>query len=565
MSRFLLILISLLITHQFADARDVTINIPLSPGRNIEVENLTGRVDIRAFEPADAASGKLTASSDRSIEESEIKLTNNRGNIIIKVAPSDPKKRIDLVIEITERTRIRAKTEDGEIRLQGNIESANATTVTGTIAVDVPTSDLRYNLRWLASRPRFLADFELSKVQERSGGRFEIKGNYKTPSLANEQNAAPVTLDLTTERGIILVNVPPNEVTADLRQRPLTEAAKAIIRSGDQGLIDAIRRSSPKYFGDYISTLPPYRRPPTLLEKNNDTASVLKTSRVGSAVIRVTDSNNRTVNNISSDDLELLEDGVSREIISIRQVDEPVNLVLLLDVSGSVENYVNFIRKAARSFVETVEANDRIKIITFNEEVNVLSSFSNDKEALSKSLDTFDAGGSTAYYDALAYTLVESIVPLKGERTAIVILTDGDDNRSFIPFDPLISTLMESGALIYPLYVPSSLIAASESGALNRAVDPLRSRYMGLSVRAEGEGERLAKVSGGTYYSISRLSEIQEAYNDIIDQLRTVYEITYNSELKFENSERTSPRVRVRVKNPNIFANIISLSDEDRR
>ena len=71
-------------------------------------------------------------------------------------------------------------------------------------------------------------------------------------------------LDFTTDRGIILINVPPTEVMSDLRERPLTDAAKAIIRSGDTLLMDAIRRASPKYFGDYTRTLPPYRREPGL-------------------------------------------------------------------------------------------------------------------------------------------------------------------------------------------------------------------------------------------------------------------------------------------------------------
>ncbi|MCV4754239.1 hypothetical protein OFC37_32755, partial [Escherichia coli] len=85
-------------------------------------------------------------------------------------------------------------------------------------------------------------------------------------------------------------------------------------------------------------------------------------------------------------------------------------------------------------------------------------------------------------------------------RTAIVILTDGDDNRSFLPFEALIGSIEESGALIYPLYVPTGLIAAgsvSDSGP-----DPLRSRYLGrgLTSQAEMEGKRLAAVSGGIYY-----------------------------------------------------------------
>ncbi|MER3632658.1 MAG: hypothetical protein C4325_11285, partial [Blastocatellia bacterium] len=80
------------------------------------------------------------------------------------------------------------------------------------------------------------------------------------------------------------------------------------------------------------------------------------------------------------------------------------------------------------------------------------------------------------YYDAIGYTLAETLRPLKGERTAIVILTDGDDNRSFLPFESLLGSIEESGALIYPLYVPTGLIAAGEAAIAGP--DPLRERYL---------------------------------------------------------------------------------------
>ncbi len=178
------------------------------------------------------------------------------------------------------------------------------------------------------------------------------------------------------------------------------------------------------------------------------------------ASVRVSDINNRAVGDLTAADFEVSEGGAEREVVSVRPSTAPFNLVLLLDVSGSVENYVNFIRKAARSFVNTVDSRDRIAIVTFNDDVHIVSKFTTDKGALSLSLDTFDAGGATAYYDALAYTLAETLRPLKGERTAIVVLTDGDDNRSFLPFDSMLSSIEESGALIYPLYVPSALISA---------------------------------------------------------------------------------------------------------
>ncbi|MEO6333395.1 MAG: VWA domain-containing protein, partial [Pyrinomonadaceae bacterium] len=259
-------------------------------------------------------------------------------------------------------------------------------------------------------------------------------------------------------------------------------------------------------------------------------------------------------------DFIVAENGVPRDIVAVRPHTAPVNLVLLLDVSGSVDNYVNFIRKAARSFIDTAREGDRISLILFNDDVKVLSGFSTNKAQLSESLDTFDAGGATAFYDAVAYTLADTLRSLRGERTAIVVLTDGDDNRSFLSFESLLGSIEESGALIYPLYVPSALIAASESNNPDKAIDPLRTRYMTLSARAAGEGEKLAKVSGGVYYPITQLSQIQKAYDDIVTQIRTAYSVTFHSGFQADPNNRPSPRLKIRVNKPNAFVQVNSVT-----
>jgi hypothetical protein len=58
---------------------------------------------------------------------------------------------------------------------------------------------------------------------------------------------------------VVLLNIDPAMAPSDLRERPLTEAARAIVRSGDSQLVEAIRKVSPKTFGDYAKTLPPPR------------------------------------------------------------------------------------------------------------------------------------------------------------------------------------------------------------------------------------------------------------------------------------------------------------------
>jgi VWFA-related protein len=580
-----LIFTAILCLAALAQGQGYTRELDVQRGVSVEVVNNFGRVDVSA-EPAPAAAEgdtapaaplKLTISANPGVTESEIKVENSGGRVRIKADPQNPSKRIDISIKLPERSRVKIETLSGEARVSGNIENIDVKTETATIAVDVPTEDLRYYFQWTSSRPRFLSDFELEKVKEKSGGRFEIKGRLneeKKPKKRNDpdgESSAPgevggpgekpkealplsVSMNLVTARGIIIVNVPPNEVSSDLRERPLTNAAKAIIRSGDSLLMEAIRRASPKYFGDYAKTLPPLKQEPSFSERRPDhdaPAAELKQVQV-----RVTDLHNRAISTLQPGDFEVTENNEQREIMSLKAETAPFNLILLLDVSGSVDNYVTFIRKAARNFVDTVSPEDRISIVTFNEDVKVLSGFTTDKAKLSKSLDSFDAGGGTAYYDSLAYALTDTLRPLKGERTAIVVLSDGDDNHSFLSFNSLLGSIQESGALIYPLYVPSGLIAAASTANPNLSVDPLRSRYMGVNTKAEGEGEKLAEVSGGVYYSITQLSQLQKAYDDIVVQLRSAYVLTYRSKSGEASGSRASPRLKVKVKRDNAFVKL---------
>src|SRR5207248_10370637 len=115
-------------------------------------------------------------------------------------------------------------------------------------------------------------------------------------------------------------------------------------------------------------------------------------------------------------DFSVYEDGSERKIVSVAPTTEPFNLVLLLDVSGSVEERIDFIRKAARDFLSTASPQDRISIISFHDDIKVMAGFTTDRKSLSKKLDDLEAGGATALYDAISYTLVDALRPLRGER-----------------------------------------------------------------------------------------------------------------------------------------------------
>ncbi|HZN08675.1 MAG TPA: VWA domain-containing protein [Pyrinomonadaceae bacterium] len=506
----------------------------------VSIKNLEGRVSVIASAEQDKKMTVEANSAGAAINAEDVKVDAKGGKVSIDVRPRGDKNRIDLVVRVPQRSKIEVEGQAGAVDVVGNVESAFVKTDTGTIHADVPLDALKFDFVWEASRPRYMSDVELPPVKEKAGGTFKLSGRLGEKEAKKEETVA---LDFRTQRGVVLLNVDPAMAPADLRERPLTEAARSIVRAGDSHLVEAIRKVSPKMFGDYAKTLPPPEKEPSLVTRTPPGKIV---SSVAPQLLRfnasVTDRNGRAIGGMRESDFTVWENGIERRVTSVAPANEPFNLVLLLDVSGSVEERMDFIRKAARDFLRTTSPQDRISIISFRDDVQVISDFTTDRAMLSRKLDEIDAGGGTALYDALGYVLSEPLRRLRGERTAIVVMSDGDDNKSFLPFPAILEALTESGALVYPLYVPSGLIPEASVPKPEITIDPLRTRYLTLTTRAEDEGRKLAAASGGIYYPIRRLEDLQKAYDDVVAQLRSAYTITYAS-----NASSSTPRVRVRT------------------
>jgi VWFA-related protein len=507
---------------------------------SLVVKNLDGRVSVVASEEQQKKVSIDAKSTGAAVVAEDIKVETKGSTIHIDVRQRGEKDRIDIVVTIPTRSRVEVEGQAGSVDVIGSVESANVKTDTGTIHADVPLEALKFNFVWEASKPRYMSDVELPEIKEKAGGVYKLSGRLGEKDAKKEELVA---LDFRTQRGVVLLNIDPERAPSDLRERPLTEAARAIVRGGDSQLVEAIRKVSPKKFGDYAMTLPPPEKEPSLVRRTPPGRIV---TEVAPQLMRfnasVTDRNGRAIGGMRESDFTVWENGIERRVTSVAPANEPFNLVLLLDVSGSVEERMDFIRKAARDFLRTTSPQDRISIISFRDDIQVISDFSTDRGMLSRKLDEIDAGGGTALYDAIGYVLSEPLKKLRGERTAIVVMSDGDDNKSFLPFPAILEALLESGALVYPLYVPSGLIPESSVPKPEITIDPLRTRYLTLTTRAEDEGRKLAAASGGIYYPIRRLEDLQKAYDDVVAQLRSAYTITYAS-----NSVSSSPRVRVRT------------------
>ena len=162
------------------------------------------------------------------------------------------------------------------------------------------------------------------------------------------------------------------------------------------------------------------------------------------------DRDERYIPDMRREDFALHEDGVKQEIVFFATVNEPFHVVLMLDTSASTQEKLGQIKRAATTFVEQLKPADRVKIISFDDEVRDLSEFTNDRVELGRAIDQTRPGQGTRLYDAVAHALRE-LRPIKG-RKAIVLFTDGVDMHSdSARYEDNVGAVEESGVIVYPI------------------------------------------------------------------------------------------------------------------
>src|SRR5256714_13322009 len=172
----------------------------------------------------------------------------------------------------------------------------------------------------------------------------------------------------------------------------------------------------------------------------------------------------QTTDLLQQKDFAVFENGAPQEISFFASNEAPFDLVLLLDLSGSTADKIGLIRKSSKRFVDAVRSVDRVAIVTFTAEAEVVSTLTSDHEALNKSIDKIDKPqGGTNFWDALRFVLEHVLGQSRAEkrRSAVVVMTDGVDNAlpgvygdgSTTSFEDLLQIVQRSDTIVLPIYL----------------------------------------------------------------------------------------------------------------
>jgi len=241
--------------------------------------------------------------------------------------------------------------------------------------------------------------------------------------------------------------------------------------------------------------------------------------------VTVRDKKKNVVEDLKQEDFKIAEDGQEQKIAFFNKVTAlPITMGLLLDTSGSEQDMLSAIQEGGSRFINRVlRKGDEAMVMSFASDVDLMSDFTDDKGQLDRAIhktriaipdqgmragNPGPIGGSqhitgTALYDAIYLACSEKLTTEAG-RKALIIVTDAQDEGSKVRIEEAVEAAQRTDTVIHILLV----------------IDP---RYGGNV----GAAHRLADDTGGRVISVRSNKNMEDAYDQISEELRSQYTLGY--------------------------------------
>jgi len=278
-------------------------------------------------------------------------------------------------------------------------------------------------------------------------------------------------------------------------------------------------------------------------------------SDVVNVLFTAQDKSRRLLTDLKDSDVALFEDGQKQNITAFsRQVDLPMSMSILIDVSVSQQRTLPEEKAAAIEFLESVmrPAKDEVSVVSFTGESTLEQNMTNNLPRLRRAINDIhfvppsgyigggvtagtpplsgrnaDVQGSTAIWDAIWVTSDEVLGPApEHTRRAIILLTDGVSNSGKKKLDDAVDAALRSEAIIYAIGIGDNFYSGVDKGALNKLTDR----------------------TGGRAYFPKDERDLRDAFAQIQDEMRSQYLISY--EPTNQAKDGSYRRIEVQLANP---------------
>ncbi|MBD0326364.1 MAG: VWA domain-containing protein [Pyrinomonadaceae bacterium] len=206
---------------------------------------------------------------------------------------------------------------------------------------------------------------------------------------------------------------------------------------------------------------------------------------------------------VTAKQIALYDNGIEQSIKSFSPDPSPARIVLLVDNSLTIRADVEKLEAAAREFAYEIFEGDKLLIVGYDEQAEIVADWTDDSKQIETSLKNFRKKGDPRLFDALKAVLDEALLPLKAssQKRVVVIISDGLDRGSKTRFENILAELQAQDITVYAVQAPDRT-----GGALRRD-QPKPVQVV----------QKLAEGTGGRIFPINEPAEAAKA---ICDELR---------------------------------------------
>ena len=255
-------------------------------------------------------------------------------------------------------------------------------------------------------------------------------------------------------------------------------------------------------------------------------------TQVVSIFATVTDPQKRLVSGLTQDDFSVFDNEKPQPVVYFDNSIHPINVVVMLDTSGSMTLTIDLLKQAAEQFLIRLLPEDKARVGAFNDKIQFNARWSNDRDQLITDARNLDYGNGTRLWDAVGASLDE-LKTVDG-RKVILVFTDGDDTESKLRLGTVIDRARVDEVMIYAIGLESHYFDGQRM----------------VRSRPDSGLRKIADETGGGYFELTKASDLAPTFTKVAQELHSQYVIGFAPTL-LDNKVH---KLAVKMKQPGMTA-----------
>jgi Ca-activated chloride channel family protein len=251
-------------------------------------------------------------------------------------------------------------------------------------------------------------------------------------------------------------------------------------------------------------------------------------TQIVSLFVTVTDPQRRLIPGLTKDDFEVFDNEKAQPLVYFDNSIRPINVVVMLDTSGSMTLTIDLLKQAAEQFLLRLLPEDKGRVGAFNDKIQFNAKWSNDRDQMVTDAKSLDFGNGTRLWDAVGASLDE-LKTIDG-RKVILLFTDGDDTESKVRLGTVMDRARADEVMVYAI--------------------GLESKFMGTTTKPDGGLRKIAEETGGGYFELKRATDLAPTFTKVAQELHSQYVIGF-APTQLDNKVH---KLSVKMKQPGMTA-----------